>query len=64
VRKSEGLADRILNFGKSDADVAHPLDPQAEKERLDREEAIRRAAGEGKVTIVRDEGGGFKLPGL
>ncbi|HVY04024.1 MAG TPA: DUF3035 domain-containing protein, partial [Caulobacterales bacterium] len=64
VRKSESLADRILNFGKPDADAGHPLDPQAEKERLEREEAMRRAAGTGTVIIEREGGSGFKLPGL
>jgi len=62
VRKDEGLADRILNFGKK-GDGAVPLDPAAEKARLDREEQIRRALGPGQVTIERDSPG-FKLPGL
>jgi hypothetical protein len=62
TRKNEGLADRILSFGK-DGSEGQPLDAEAEKARLEREEAIRQASGEGKVTIER-EGGGVKLPGL
>ena len=65
VRKNEGLADRIINFGKGGAKSdAAPLDPAAEKARLEREEEIRRAAGQGQVTIERDQSSGFKLPGL
>jgi hypothetical protein len=65
VRKNESLADRIINFGKPGAkEDATALDPAAEKARLDREEQIRRAAGQGKVTIEREENSGFKLPGL
>lgn len=63
TRKSEGLADRILGFGKDDG-KGQPLDAEAEKARLEREEQIRRASGDGKVTIEREGGGGIKLPGL
>jgi len=53
VRKNEGLAA-----------LAEIDDPAAEKARLEREEEIRRAAGQGQVTIERDQSSGFKLPGL
>ena len=63
VHKDQGLADRILTFGKSGGVDATPINAEAEKARLDREEAIRRATGPGQVIIERDSGG-FKLPGL
>ena len=63
IRKNQDLADKVIDFGKAGTD-ATASDPEAEKRRLEEEEAKRRAAGQGQVIIQREEGGGFKLPGL
>lgn len=61
VRRNENFVNRVLTFGSGRApDV--PLDAAAEAERLEDDEAIRRATGGGEVVIERDRGG-FKLPG-
>jgi hypothetical protein len=60
VRREEGFVNRLLAFGNSNPST--PLDPASEEERLQNDEAIRRATGGGQVTIERG-GGGFKLPG-
>jgi hypothetical protein len=62
VRKSDSYSDQILSYGKTSA--ASASDPAAEKARLDREEAARRATGGGTVTIERGDTSHFKLPGL
>jgi hypothetical protein len=62
VRRNQDFVDRLLSFGGSSAPRAAPLDAEAEAERLERDEAIRRATGGGQVVIERDRGG-FKLPG-
>lgn len=62
VRRNQDFVDRVLSFGGSGAPRAAPLDSEAEAQRLQRDEAIRRATGGGQVVIERDRGG-FKLPG-
>jgi len=62
VRRSQGFADRVINFGGSSAQPAAPLNAEEEAARLERDEQIRRATGGAPVTIERDRGG-FKLPG-
>ncbi len=62
VRRDRDFADRILFFRGGDAQASAPLDPAAEQQRIEDDEAIRRATGGGRVTIERDRGG-FKLPG-
>ncbi len=61
VRRNESFVDQ-LNIFRGSGEAATPLDPAAEQQRLENEEAIRRATGGGQVTIERDRGG-FKLPG-
>lgn len=61
VRRSEGFVDRLLAFGGDSAPTA-PLNAEEEAERLERDEAVRRATGGGRVTIERDRGG-LRLPG-
>ncbi len=62
VRRSEGFVDRLLAFGGSGAAPSTPINAEAEAERIERDEAIRRATGGGQVTIARDRGG-IRLPG-
>lgn len=65
VHRSQGFADRVLNFHGSASPATQtpaPLDPAAEQARLADEEAVRRATGGGHVIIERS-GHGFKLPG-
>lgn len=61
VRRDEGFVNRVLAF-RGSSDTSAPLDPNAEAQRIENDEAIRRATGGGRVTIERG-GGGFKLPG-
>lgn len=53
VHRNEAFADRVL---------ANQAQPQTDAQRVEEEEAIRRATGGGDVIIERDRGG-FKLPG-
>lgn len=62
VRRNEGFVDRLLAFRGSSEQAAAPLNAEQEAERLQDEEAVRRATGGGQVVIERDRGG-FKLPG-
>ncbi len=62
VRRNQDFVDRLLAFGGNGAVPPAPLDAAAEQQRLERDEAVRRATGGGAVTIERDRGG-FKLPG-
>jgi hypothetical protein len=62
VRRNQDFVDRVLSFGGSGAPPAAPLNAEQEAERIENDEAIRRATGGGQVTIERDRGG-FKLPG-
>jgi hypothetical protein len=62
VRRDQGFVDRLLAFGGQDAAPSTPLDPEAEAQRLQTDEAIRRATGGGDVVIERGRSG-FKLPG-
>ncbi len=62
VRRNEDFVNRILAFGGSGAAPSAPLNAQDEAERLENDEAIRRATGGGDVVIERGRGG-FKLPG-
>ncbi len=39
---------------RRDGDKGAPIDAEAEKARLEREEAIRRASGDGKMAIERE----------
>lgn len=66
VFKSEGFADRILFWrGSDDYGLgSDPLDPDAEAERLRRDEAIQTTTGGGQVEIERNRSVGLKLPGL
>lgn len=63
--KSESFADRILFWqGDDDYDIrADPLDPDAEAERLRRQEAANEVTG-GQPVEIEAPRGGFKLPGL
>lgn len=60
VRRDEGFVDRLLSFGGQETST--PLDAEAEAQRLQSDEAIRRATGGGDVVIERGRSG-FKLPG-
>jgi Protein of unknown function (DUF3035) len=63
VHRSQSFADRVLSFGGSAAEANAPLDPEAERARLEELEAIRRATGDERVIIQRNTPSGFKLPG-
>jgi hypothetical protein len=62
VRRDEGFVDRLLAFGGQDAAASTPLDAEAEAQRLQADESIRRVTGGGDVVIERGRSG-FKLPG-
>jgi hypothetical protein len=61
VRRNQGFADRILNFGGSGSD-SRPLDAAEEARRLEDEESIRRATG-GQPVVIQRERGRVRLPG-
>jgi hypothetical protein len=61
VRRDEDFVNRVLSFNGGE-NASTPLNPEAEAQRLQNDEAIRRATGGGQVVIERS-GGGFKLPG-
>ncbi len=64
IRRRRGFANRVMFWTDGDtADEANPLNAVSEAERLEREEAARRATGDGDV-VIRRAGGGLKLPGL
>lgn len=60
VHRNPALVDSVVSEG---SESGSSLDAEAERARLEREEAARRATGGGEVTIQRHEPGGFKLPG-
>lgn len=61
VRRSEGFANRILNFGGSGS-ASRPLNAEEEARRLEDEESIRRATG-GAPVVIQRERGRVRLPG-
>lgn len=64
VHRSDDFVNRVIEFQGAAADAQQGAsDPQAEQRRIEEQEAIRRATGGGEVTIQREGGGGFKLPG-
>jgi hypothetical protein len=63
VRRNDGFVNRLLAFRGSGAAPPAPLNADEEARRLADEEAVRRATGGGQVVILRNEPGGFKLPG-